>query len=416
MAVKSSSILHVAGTSVIHRIQSANLQGDVPTEKVREVGNREVVDVVPGDLDSTWSVETRDVSTEFEAWLSGAEPGAGVGSASAPGFDDADGTEYEFLDMAGRMFNIPAPWKIDSTGATGTVGAGHLLPAQSLTRVGYRFGTTDNATQTADLAGGAFYYALFAPVEQIETGNGAQKAFTTDDSVIHHRRGGPSSTDYQAVFGVIVDGVAQVEGADYTVSGGAAGPVGATATITFGEAPENGADIRFCYFSAASKAYPQSVHKDAIVLPGAVRGRDIEVYLDGVFLAGVQSFEMEATVEGEVTRQLGTADPVDRSVTGTDVTGTVTIRSRDIDAFFDTLSDVTGVDKTEVFGYLNQEPRDLKVKIRHPKTGAVLKTLWVKEATFKVPSTPAQVNTDTDFPFAFDAADGNFVAVKGDKN
>lgn len=415
MAVPSSSILHVAGNSVINRIQSANLQGDVPTEKIREVGNREVVDIVPGDLDSTWSVETFDVSTEFEAWLSGAEPGAGVGSAASPGFDDPEGTEYSFIDMAGRMINIPAPWKLDKSGAVGTVGAGHLLPAQSLTRISYRFGTTDNATQSADLAGGAFYYALFAPVEQIEEGDGATKVFVTDDSVIHHRVGGPGSTNYRSVFGVLVDGVGQLEGADYTVTGGGAGPTGAPATITFSEAPDNGADVRFCYFSAAAKAYPQSVHKSALVLPAAVRGRDIEIYLEDVLVGGVQSVEIEGTVEGEVTRQMGTAEPIDRSVTGTDVTGTVTIRSRDIDTFFNTLSEVTGVDRSEVFGYLNQENRDLKVKIKHPKTGAVLKTLWVPEATFKVPSTPAQVNTDTDFPFAFDSATGDFVAVKGDK-
>ncbi len=414
MAVKSSSIVHVAGTSVINRIQSATLNGDVPLETVREVGNREVVEKVPGDLDSTWNVESWDVSTEFEAWLSGVEPGAGVGSASAPGFDDPDGTEYEFLDMAGRFVNIPAPWKIDKTGATGTVGAGHLLPSYSVARIGYRFGTTDNATQTADLAGGSYYYAMFAPVEQREVGNGATKAFTTDDSVVHHRIGGPDGTEFRSVFGVLVDGVLQVEEADFTVTGGAAGPTGATATVTFVVAPENGADVRFCYFSAAAKAYPQAVHKSAIVLPGAVKGRDIRVLLNGAFLPGAQTAELEGTVEGEVGRQMGSSDPTDRSVTGTNVTGTLTIRSRDIQAFYDTLEDITGVSQDEVYGYLNQEESDVQIEILHPRTKDVMKTLWVKRATFKVPSTPAQVNSNTDFPFAFEAADGNYVAVKGE--
>lgn len=409
MSVHAGSILHIAGQNVIDRIQSAGL-GDVrlPIETIREVGNREVVDKVPGEPDFTFTMESFNVSTELEAWLTGSLGSAA--SASSPGAGDAAGTEYDWLDC--QFVNIASPWKDPTTGSAGVVEAGHLIPGYYPTRIRYRFGVTDNATQEVELAGGSFFYGKFAPREEYFTGTGGVGPFTTSDATIHYRKGGSGGTTYRDVFGVIVNGELQSEDVDYTVSGGNGSP--AAVTFLTGHEPASGANIRVAYFTSAAKAYPQTVHASVLVTPGAVRGRNIHVYLNGVKLGGIQTAELEATVDGEVERELGTEDVVGRVINGTDCNGTLTIRSKDADAFFDVLNRITGVATSEIFGWFNEHTVDLQIRIENPKNpGTIIKTLRVEDAKFQPPGTPARVNAATDFAINFESNDGTFKAVKG---
>lgn len=412
MSVHAGEILHVGGNNVIDRIQSAGL-GDVnlPIETIREVGNREVVDKIPGEPDFTFTLESFDVSTDTMAWLTGAAPGTSGTSAGAPGEGDAEGTEYDWLDCV--FVNIPSPWKDPAAGSAGTVEAGHLIPGYYPTSAKYRFGVTDNATQEFELAGGSFYYAEAAPVEQFAVGDGATKAFASKNPAIHLRRGGASGSTFRAVFGVLVDGQLQTEEVDYEVTGGAEDP-GSTATVTFTDAPANTAQISFCYFTSAAKAFPQSVHASVTVKPGAVRGRNVKVLIDGARLGGIQTAELNATVEGEVERELGTEEIVGRSNTGTDCNGSLTIRAKDRDAFFDDLESFTGVSRKEVYGWFNDKTVDLQIRIENPRNpGTIIKTLRVTDAKFQPPGTPARVNTPTDFQFSFSSTTGTFREVKG---
>ena len=413
MSVHAGSILTVGGNNVIDRIQSAGL-GDatVPVETIREVGNMLVVDKVPGEPDFTFTMESLDVSTDIMALLCG-KVGAQAEPAGAPGSADAVGTEYKWQD-AGYV-NITSPWKDPINDAAGTIVAGHLIPAYFPTRVRYAFGVTDFATQTVELGGGAFYYGKAAPVEEYADGDGTQTAFVTTDATVQHRLGGGAGTTFRNVFGVIVGGVPQIEGVDYTVAVAAG-----IATITFAVAPPAAALVRYSYFTAAAKTYPQAVHASTITKPGAVRGRNIVVMLGtGVArqrLASAQSFELEATVDTEVERELGSEDPVGRTVNGRDCTGSVTVRSKDASAFINLLSKVTGVLPGEVFGYLNQNAIPLEIQIQNPKNpGEILKTLWVGDAIFQMPGTPARVNAPTDFALRWDSKEGTFSEFKGAK-
>jgi hypothetical protein len=187
------------------------------------------------------------------------------------------------------------------------------------------------------------------------------------------------------------------------------------ATITFTEAPGVGAEIRFCYFTDSPQSFPQTVHASTIVLPGAVRGKNIEVYVNGNRIGGIQSAELEATIDGEVERELGNSEIVGRVVNGTDTNGSLTIRSTDVDAFFDVLNKVTGVSESEVFGWFNDNTVDLQIKIKNPKdVGTTIKTLRVTDAKFQPPGTPARVNAATDFAVNFESLNGTFREVKGD--
>lgn len=408
MSVHAGSILTIGGNTVIDRIQSAGL-GDVrlPIETIREVGNREVVDKVPGEADFTFTLESLNTSTELMAFLTG-KWGAGSASAQAPGAEDPEGTEYDWLDC--KFVNIASPWKDPTTGSAGVVEAGHLVPGYYPTRLRYRFGVTDNSTQEVELAGGSFFYGKYTPVEEQATGNGSKDEFTTSENTIKYRKGGSTGTEFRNVFGVIVNGVLFTEDIDYTVSGGNGSP----ATIEFNEAPEEEADIRFCYFTDGEHAYPQTVHASSVVLPGAVRGRNIHVYVEGEKIGGIQTVELEATVDGEVERQLGTEEILGRVVNGTDTTGTLTIRSRDADSFFKVLTQVTDVSEEEVYGYFNENSVLLEIKIENPKEpGKLLKTIRITDAKFQPPGTPARVNAATDFAVNFESVNGTFREKKG---
>jgi hypothetical protein len=362
LSVHAGTILHVGGANVIDRLQSAGL-GDVrlTVETIREVGNYLVVDKIPGEPDFTFTMESLDVTTDLMAFLTG-KVGAQA-SGSPPGGTDPAGTSYRWEDT--RTVNIVSPWKNPSTSSAGTIEAGHIIPGYFPTRVRYRFGVTDNATQEAELAGGSFYYATWAPVEEFATGNGANTTYLTADLAVGHRLGGGTGTEYRFVFGVLVGDRLMIEGVDYNVTGGNIGT------------------------------------------PSAVSAR--------ARVASIQSLELEATTESEIEREMGSDEIVGRTINGHDCTGTMTVRAKDADAFISLLSKVTGWSTQEVFGYFNQGfTVPLTIQIVNPtNTGQTLKTLVVDDALFQPPGTPARVNAPTDFALRFDSQNGVFREVKG---
>jgi hypothetical protein len=416
MSIRAGSIVTVAGRNVVDRLQSAGLgDANIPIDTIREIGNDLVVDKIPGDPDFTFSMESWDVSTDLMAFLHGA-----IGNQAAnqpPGAADAAGTQYRWEDC--EFVNITSPWKRNTGNQGGDIAAGLIIPAYYPTRLAYRFGIADMATQTIELAGGSFYYAQGSPVEETAAGDAVEDAFVTSEDARALRLGGPAGTTFQRVFGVLVDGVLQVRGVDYEETTAAVGAAPGPATITFTTPPPNGAQVRFTYFSDVPKAYPQAVNADAIIKPGAVRGRNIvllvgERGVNQVRLPGVQTFEMEATIDGEVDRELGNAEIIGRTINGTDVTGTATIRPKDIAAFFQTMTLVTGRDGDEVFDYMNLESTPVEVQIQNPKNpGEILKTVYIEDGQFQPPGTPARVNAATDFSFAFNSINGTFSEFKG---
>jgi hypothetical protein len=397
----------VGGNHVMHRVQSASMTANLPTETIREIGNREVVDIVPQEPDFTFTVQSFNTGVELMAFITGQI--GGKASGDAPGAADPEGTEYAWLDCS--YVNMTSPWKKGSTGSAGVVEAGFLVPAFYPTGYSLNFGVTDNAQQQATLSGGSFYYAESAPLEEQIVGDGVTKDFETANVTVKHRRGGVEGEDFLNVFGIIVDGDVQVIERDYTVTGGG----GAKAKIEFAEAPVNGADIRFCYFTTAPQAYPQPVHESSQTLPGAVRGRNVVIEIDGVRAGGGQSFTLEASIEGEVEREMGTEDVIAYLVKGSKVEGVFTVRPKDKDDFFKLLNQITGVSRSEVFGWFNNNTVKLDVKIQNPKNPSkLLKTVRVVDAKFQPPGQNVQVNSATDFAINYSSVNGTFSEFKGE--
>jgi hypothetical protein len=189
MSVHAGTILHLGGNNVIDRIQRAGLGNvNVPQDSIREVGNVNIVDKVPGDPDFTFTLETLDVSCELEAWMTG-KWSSTLSSADETATALADGTAFSW-QQAGFV-NVVSPWK-DPASSGGTVVAGHIVPGYYATRIRYQFGVTDNATTTLDLSGGSFYYNGNAPVEDRFTSGGT--AFVSTHPAVAYRRGGASRT------------------------------------------------------------------------------------------------------------------------------------------------------------------------------------------------------------------------------
>lgn len=419
MSIRAGSIVLVGGRNIIDRLQTAGLTGQVPIETIREIGNDLVVDKVPGEPDYTFTAESWDMTTDIMAFLQGKVGNATVGEP--PGYLDADGTEYRWENC--QFVNVTSPWKDDTGSQGGHIGAGLILPGYYPTRMTLRYGVTENATESVDLAGGSFYYGQAPPVEELAAGTGVLAAFVTSESARALRLGGAGGGTFQRVFGVLVNGVLQIPGVDYveTVPGATAPGASAITTITFVNPPASGAQVRLCYFTETAKAWPQALNADSLIKPGAVRGRDIEIYVgtrgtDQVRLHGVQTLEVTASIDSAVDREMGYADVTGRSINGTDATGTATMRPSDRAHFFDVLSQVTGVDEDEVFGFFNTHKVPVEVKIKDPADRAnTLKTIYVEQGQFQPPPLPARVNTATDFPFQFDSASGSFSVFKGDR-
>jgi hypothetical protein len=422
MSVHAGTIVTVAGRTVLQRVQSSGLGNvTIPKDTIREVGNELVVDKVPQEPDFTFTLESLDVSCDIEALLHGKRGDGGGGGSDGAAENDPDGTEYPW--ETSEAINVASPWKDHATGSAGHVAAGHLIPGFYPTSIAYRFGVTDNAQTTVELAGGAFYYGEFAPVEEQQTVAGG--TVTSSDPAIRYRKGGAAGTTFKSVFGVISKGKMLIEGYDYNVAGGAAAP-GSPVTLTF--TPEsgvvNGDTVRLAYFTSASRDYPQSVHRSALVLPGAVRGRHVCVSISPVTgpeswkqIYNAQSAELTATFDTAVERELCNEESVGRTINGVDTNGNVVVRSRDYDAFFELLRDLTGIDvDAEVVGFINQNPVKLKIEIKDPRNpGNTIKTLYVKDAQFDIPGTPARVNTPTDFSLGWSAQSGTYSAFKGSR-
>lgn len=422
MSVHAGTILHVGANNVIDRIQSAGL-GDVrnPQETIREVGNTAIVDKIPGDPDYTFTLESLDVTTELEAMLTGGWGGQASGAAldaAAP-----DGTAYHFEDF--DVVNIVSPWKDPTSGSAGVVDAGHIVPGYYVNRINYRFGATDNSQQTVELGGGSYYYSDHAPVEEHFTAGASQAAYVSANASVPYRKGGAEGTSFRRAFGVTVDGVLQTYGVDYTDGPDSNAETVVTVTFEATKVPATGASVKFCYFTTADVSWPDTRHASIVTKPAAVRGRHVAVYIRpsrgaraGVRsrMGYVQAATLEASFDGTLEREMDNEEVVGRTINGTDCTGDVTVRSRDKDAFFDLLEDITGVSKAEVFGFLNTNAVELEIVIRNPKNPAqTLKTLYVSDAVFQVPGTPARVNTPTDFVFRWESSSGRYTTYKGAK-
>ena len=412
--IPSGSIVHVGGRTVINRLQDAGLQDPrVPTATVYETGNNLVVGKILTEADFRFQLTSWDVSCDLMALLQGEMSTMGTQISAA----DAAGTIYRWENCG--FINVTSPWKRNTGSAGGNIQAGVIIPTLYPTQLAYRLGVTDNAQMQVTLSSGAYYMGMGYPIEESGAGDGTITSFLTSQPAMVYRIGGHGASQYQYVSGVMVNGVPQIPGVDFTVTGGALPEVAATAvTLHFTVPPPAAAVVRYCYFSTTAGAIPQVDNLATTVTPAAVRGRDITLLLGtpstAPTLFGIQTFELTATVSGQLQRQMGTYDPIGFANTGIDCNGTVTMEPKDIPSLFNALALLMGVDVSEVFGYINLYTFPLTAVIHNPANPSqIIKSIYIPDAMFQAPGETVRVQQVTQFPIRFESQSGTFREIKG---
>lgn len=401
MAVKAAQILHTVNGFVIDRAQNIG-PGDltIDEEKIYEVGNFQSVGTVRGDADLTFTIESLDVSTEIEALLTAEDPSATVA-----------GDEFDLREHV--PINAISPFK--QSGSSFDINTGILVPYLTLESATYSFGVEDNATQTFSLRGDNMQWVNGSPMSQTFTVTpGASQAYTLDETALLYEESGDQ---------LYVTGATAVNpttkayrrlnyGDDYTNT--------ATTLTILDDLDAAGFDqIHVVYGTAAAQSYPQSVHADTSVKPGAVRGRDIDILLGTdaatpVFTRwrAVQSADINWSVTLDADREFGNPRVVSQDYDVPDVNGAVTMRARDAADLIAKIKEVTGV-TNDVIGPGDSATLPMEVRISHPDTGARLKTFYVPDAKFSLPGNQPAVQSKIETTFNWTSESGELLIYAG---
>jgi hypothetical protein len=436
MAIKAGQILHAMNRSVVDRIQTAGAGNlNIPTEKIRELGNFQTVATVRDLPDLSFNLDCLDVDTEIEALLTGVSADNVASQPLGNGLAVA-AAQYDLL--TNYPVDITSPWK-SRQGAYDVIRS-VAVPHLTLEQASYRYGLQENAGETFTLRGDSIFYipGSVETLEAVGTGSATNFPFEVTrgasswlvDALLYVEAG----TNLYAL-NVSVDGQRQVLGAD-------ADFIADNQSITFNTAPANGAKIRitFGYDPATSDpaglddTWPQSVHQGLSIKPAAIRGKDLDLRIaivannvaptvaDFVRWTDVQSFNVDWRVTIEDDFEFGNPRAVNRDYTDSpEVTGAVEVRHRDVEAMFVKLQEITGVSANQVIGAQSSRTVHLLLQLRNPEghgttsqpDGTILKSLYIPDARFVLPGYEGRVQQKLNQTINFDSDAGAFKVFKG---
>lgn len=397
MAVKAGQILHDAHGFVIDRIQTGGVSNlNIPEEKIYELGNFQTVATIRDIPDLSFDLESLDVSTEIESLVLFRDPTAAV-----------DGDVFDF--------NLSVPMDIISPFKAGSgmfnIVRGIIVPFLTLESVTYRMGVTANATQAFTLRGDAVYYTPGTPYYQQFVHNGTTTAYTFANAALPYVEAG-DTIHALAISAVRPDGTFRrlFFGDDYT-------DTAAGFTLTDPAVVPTGSVLRVVYASTVATTYPQTVHQGVTVKPAAVRGKDIDVFIDTgngfVRWTGIQSFEVTRRVNLENDQEFGNHHFVSSDYDTADVTGNFVVRPRDVADLFEKIRTVANVPAGQIAGVLTTTNFPMEIRISDPETGDRLKTLYIPDARIATPNVQGRVQTKLETTFNFSSDGGTLLAYKG---
>jgi hypothetical protein len=366
------------------------------------LGNFHTVATIRDIPDLSFDLESLDVSTEIESLMTFVDPTA-----------VAAGDEFDFLNA--KPLDVISPFKAAMNNYN--IVTGLVLPYLTLENATYRFGTTANATQAYTLRGSSIYYVQGTPYyEEFTAAAVGPYAFT--HAALPYVQSGVTSHAL-GVCEVRADGTYRrlFIGTDFTDTTTGftltAAPTanGANNTVT------TGSKLRVVYGSTVAATYPQTVHQDVTVKPAAVRGKDIDVYIGDTAdppnftrLTGVQAFEATWRVTLDNDEEFGNPNYVAQDYDIPEVSGSVTLRSRDPQDLWNKIFLVTNTPANQVAGPLSSVLLPIELRINHPDTGARLKTLYIPDARFTPPPVQGRVGQKLETQFTW-ASDGGTLKV-----
>lgn len=398
MAIKAGQILHDANGFVVDRIQTGGVGSlNIPEEKIYELGNYQTVATIRDIPDLSFDMESLDVSPEIETVLVD-----NVGAVA--------GTQIDFAKS--KPLDVISPFK-SAQGAFDAI-RGLVIPHLTLENVTYRFGTRANATKAFTLRGDAIYYIPGSPYYQEFAGTGVATAFAFTNTALAYVESGVTKFALSVTV-QFADGNSKrlFRGPDYT-------DTATGITLTSGALAPSGSTIKVTYGSATIATYAQTVHQGVGVKPAAVRGKDIDVYINQgaatptlVRWGGVQSFEVTRRVNLDNDEEFGNRHYVSQDYDTADVTGSITIRPRDLTDLWNKIHQVADVPNNQVVGPYTSTPLAVEIRINDPETGNRLETLYVPDARFQVPALQGRVQTKLETTFNFTSDGGSLFAYVG---
>jgi hypothetical protein len=451
VAIKAGSILHDINGYVIDRIQSGgpgNL--NIPEEKIYELGNWNSVATVRDIPDLSFDLESFDMTTEFECILTNKAPGA------FPHPDDnsfaAGSNAIDFADHV--PIDVISPFK--SRRNKFDIVKGLAVPYLTLERASYRFGLRQNAAQSFSLRGDSIFYIPGQPYyhEAAYTGGAGLvgSKITCDHAPILYKDGNKNvralcvvlvNTETGAYKRLYHNQGSTTDGYSDGVDGQGKLQVWINSASQYPQGPAEGQynRIRITYGSTTTEDYdpganglglnPQNglagnnrVHEDNVSLkPAAIRPRDIDVYIwpsiDGtpteIRLTGVQSAEVNWSVQLEQDEEFGNTHYVGMDYDTPDVAGSVGLKPFDPADLWEKIAYITGVPVAQVIGPDSSIPLPMEVRINHPDSGARLKTLYVPDARFQVPGLQGRVQSKLETTLSFTSDQGRLKVYNGVK-
>lgn len=446
MAIKAGAILHDVNGYVIDRIQSGGPgQLNIPEEKIYELGNWQSVATVRDIPDLSFDLESFDVTTEFECILTNQNPltfpyyTTGIGEGDNTG----NGSGDNVISFDSHVpIDVISPFK--SRRNQYNIVKGLAVPYLTLERASYRYGLRQNAAQSFTFRGDSIFYVPGQPYYQEEAFDAGAVAsgitLDVNDAVLYD----DGSDSIYALCVVLVNGVTgaykrlSYDSTD-TLGYNDSQNGGGVTTVTFagydhgtGEGEYN--QVRIAYGSTITADYDSGndgsglnpsgneIHQGVSVKPAAVRPRDIDVYIypdvngtpTEVRLTGVQSAEVNWSVQLEMDEEFGNRHYVGMDYNTPDVTGTIGVKAFDPADLWEKISQITGKPVTEVIGPDSSVPLPLEVRIHHPDTGARIKTLYVPDARFRVPGLQGRIQTKIETSLAFTSDQGILGVFNGD--
>lgn len=412
MSIRGSQILHDVNGFVVSRIQTAGPGSlNIPEEKIYELGNNQTVATVRDIPDLSFSLQSFDVSCEFESLLIGQDP------TTLTANQEIDFVKHVPIDVI-------SPFK-SRRGAFNIV-KGVALPYLTLEKADYNYGLKQNASQEFSLKGDSIYYTQGQPYWKKFAWNNTGSPGGTYNFGMTADKYTEGSNNLYALAVVLVNTTTKAYKRLFFDPSNASGYNNSTTAVTIA-VDESAAynEVRITWSSSTTGSYTQTgnnpngqpVHQNVSVKPAAVRPKDIDVFIGTtgatpVFtrMNSVQSAQISWSVQLESDEEFGNAHYVVSDYDVPDVTGQIGIKPFDPADLFYKLSQITGVPSTEVIGPELATPVPIEIRINHPDTGARLKTIYVPDARFQIPGLQGRVQSKLENTFNF-TSDGGVMKV-----
>lgn len=465
MAVKAGKVLTIGNNFLVSRLQTTGPGSlNIPTETIRETGNELTVAITREIPDLTFDMESLDCTIDTEAVVCNIDPTT---------LSDGDFIDF---GMA-KYLDIVSPWKTAGTSKVADAGIiWPALTLESVSyRFGVGANATQSFSFRGDAQYGAkkipyrdvfdtpdgvedtFTFANTA-VKTIEKGTNkyglnvcVYKADGTCVRLFH----GQDFTDSSAGI-VLTDATLAPTGSTLAVC------YFSTTSATFAQTihPDpsvkpgavKGQDIDLYVAVGKQRTFSgTTVNADATLTgtgftaadegarlsgTGIATGATVLTYTDATHVEmsavatasgtnvitlnpplerwdGVQNVEINWRVTLDNDRELGNSHNVSSDYDTPEVSGSITLRPSSNAKLFDKLAQVTGSAVAEVSNLLASNPLEMRVVIRHPDTGTVIKSFQVDAARISPPAVQARAGAKVEPQFTWGDDTGYLKVYKG---